>query len=571
MLFTALAIGVIAEEQLSMSRSVHSKLTKVQDKIDDKKYAGALKILKPLRRNPLTDYEAQNVLNYIGFLNYMLEDYPASIDAYEDLLKIRTIDDAIRQQTIYTIAQLHTTRKDHENAIRVLEDWFDQVEDPPAAGYALYAHNLMQLNRYEEMIEPIETAIRLATERDEEIKANWYEMINFALLQQAQRQVDSNQYTEALATLQDLRVRENHTTDEMLNVLTKTGFVYELLGDTGNAIAVYEEALAAPGLNDQGKQQISARVTFLRAPETVAISTMASSTATESTPDVVDTTVTASNAATEAMPEPAPVATEIIKTTPIRLIEERYALVIGNSAYRNIDPLDNPKNDVRLVSAALESAGFEVTTLLDGDFQTMDEVVNKFTLDLDGAGDNAVGIFYYAGHGVSYQGQNWLIPVNSNIQQATHLKYKSLSANYVLELMQEARNATDIMILDSCRNSPFRGFSLTGRRGVDQGLARMDIAPIGSYIVYSTAPGRVAYDGSGEYSAFAEAFAYEVETTSESIGDMMIDVRVKVKEATEHEQLGAQIPWANSSLLGRFWFNPGKPGGEANARLLTGE
>ncbi len=172
---------------------------------------------------------------------------------------------------------------------------------------------------------------------------------------------------------------------------------------------------------------------------------------------------------------------------------------------------------------------------------------------------------------MSYQGENWLIPVGAEIKQATHLKYRTLSANYVLGLMEAARNATDILILDACRNSPFRGFSLSGTRAVSQGMSRMEIAPSGSYIAYSTAPGRVAYDGSGDYSPFAEAFADEITKTSESIGDMMIDVRVKVRDATEHEEQGAQIPWANSSLLGKFWFNPGRRVGDASARTLIVE
>ena len=83
----------------------------------------------------------------------------------------------------------------------------------------------------------------------------------------------------------------------------------------------------------------------------------------------------------------------------------------------------------------------------------------------------------------------------------------------------------------------------------------MDIAPIGTFTAFSTAPGRVAYDGAGDYSPFAEAFAHEVSTTNESIGDMMINVRVRVKDATE--ALGEpQITYDESSLLGKFWFNP---------------
>ena len=239
------------------------------------------------------------------------------------------------------------------------------------------------------------------------------------------------------------------------------------------------------------------------------------------------------------------------------LTEERFALVIGNGAYAGIDPLPNPPNDGRIVSQALEAVGFNVTTLIDADYETMDVAINEFATDLDNAGENTVGIFYYAGHGVHYRGENWLIPVGSDIKQATHLKYRTVSANYVLELMEAARNATDIMILDACRNSPFRGFSLSGTRAVAAGMSRMDIAPTGSFIAYSTAPGKVAYDGSGDYSAFAEAFADEVMRSNESIGDMMIGVRVRVKEATDRYGLEPQIPWTSSSLMGKFWFNPG--------------
>jgi len=197
-----------------------------------------------------------------------------------------------------------------------------------------------------------------------------------------------------------------------------------------------------------------------------------------------------------------------------------------------------------------------VTTLVDADLQTMDMAVSQFASDLDDAGENTVGIFYYAGHGVSYQGENWLIPVGADIGDAAHLKYRTLSANLVLGLMEASRNATNVLILDACRNSPFRSFSLSGTRALSQGMGQMAIAPSGSFIAFSTAPGMVAFDGSGKYSPFAEALADEVSTSSESLGDMMIDVRVRVKEATEGLGSAPQITWDNSSLLGKFWFNP---------------
>ena len=235
---------------------------------------------------------------------------------------------------------------------------------------------------------------------------------------------------------------------------------------------------------------------------------------------------------------------------------DRYALVIGNGAYKTIDPLPNPPNDVRLVSEALKKVGFEVTLLVDADRRTMDTATKKFARRLDDAGKNAVGVFYFAGHGVSYEGENWLLPVGVEIKEGVDIEYEAYSANKVLKLMENARNATDILILDACRNSPFRSFSLSGTRAVSRGMSRMD-APQGSFIAYSTAPGAVAYDGEGNYSPFAEAFAAELNTPGNSIGDMMIEVRKRVRASTQRLGPAPQTPWDSSSLTGRFAFVPG--------------
>lgn len=238
------------------------------------------------------------------------------------------------------------------------------------------------------------------------------------------------------------------------------------------------------------------------------------------------------------------------------LAAERHALVIGNGAYRNIDPLPNPPNDVVLVSDALRTVGFEVTTLKDVSKREMDQAAKAFARRLDDAGKDAVGVFYFAGHGVAYNGENWLLPVGAEISQAVDIEYESISANKVLKLMEGARNATDILVLDACRNSPFPTFSLSGTRAVSVGMRRME-APVGSFIAYSTAPGAVAYDGDGDVSPFAAAFAAEIPRPGNSIGDMMIEVRKRVKAQTSRLGGAPQTPWDSSSLTGRFAFSPG--------------
>ena len=233
----------------------------------------------------------------------------------------------------------------------------------------------------------------------------------------------------------------------------------------------------------------------------------------------------------------------------------RFALVIGNGHYVNVDPLPNPPNDVELVSDALKKVGFEVTLLKDADRRTMDRAAKKFATQLDDAGPNTVGVFYYAGHGVSYEGENWLLPVGVEITQGADIEYETISANKILRLMESARNATDILILDACRNSPFRGFSLSGTRAMSRGMSEMK-APRGSYIAYSTAPGAVAYDGDGKYSPFAEALASEVATPGITIDVMMINVRNKVEQKTAKLGQEPQTPWSASSMRDPFAFNP---------------
>jgi hypothetical protein len=242
--------------------------------------------------------------------------------------------------------------------------------------------------------------------------------------------------------------------------------------------------------------------------------------------------------------------------------QDRHALVIGNGKYTSVDPLPNPANDVELVADALEKVGFKVTLLKNADRRTMDRAAKKFATELDDAGRNTVGVFYFAGHGVSYEGENWLLPVGVDITQGADIEYETISANKILNLMEGARNATDIIILDACRNSPFRGFSLSGTRAVTRGMTKMD-APKGSYIAYSTAPGAVAYDGDGNYSPFAEALASEIATPGITIDVMMINVRNKVEQTTGRLGQEPQTPWSASSMRDTFAFNPGEQSGSA--------
>jgi formylglycine-generating enzyme required for sulfatase activity len=225
-------------------------------------------------------------------------------------------------------------------------------------------------------------------------------------------------------------------------------------------------------------------------------------------------------------------------------VEPRVALVIGNSSYQS-GPLINPANDARLIAETLGQLGFDVIERRNADQIAMKRAIEEFGARLEKAGPNAVGLFYYAGHGVQLSGRNYLIPTTANIEREGDVEIESVSADWVIEQMRYARNRLNIVILDACRNNPFT----RGLRSAEHGLASMD-APAGILIAYSTAPGSVAQDGTGRNSPYTTALTSAMLKLNQPLEQVFKHVRVDVMAATD----GKQVPWESSSLTGDFYF-----------------
>jgi len=221
--------------------------------------------------------------------------------------------------------------------------------------------------------------------------------------------------------------------------------------------------------------------------------------------------------------------------------EQRLALVIGNSAYKEA-PLANPVNDARAMANALESTGFTVLLQTDVDHRALLAAVRDFGNRLRQGG---VGVFYYAGHGMQIKGRNYLIPIGADIQREDEVAYAALDAQAVLDKMEAAANGTNLMILDACRNNPFaRSF-----RSSVQGLAQME-APVGTLVAFSTAPGSVASDGQGTNGLYTQHLLTAMRTPGAKVEDVFKQVRAGVRRDSQ----GKQIPWESTSLEGDLYF-----------------
>ncbi len=221
--------------------------------------------------------------------------------------------------------------------------------------------------------------------------------------------------------------------------------------------------------------------------------------------------------------------------------ERRTALVVGNGAYESA-PLANPANDAADMAEALEKCGFAVMKHINVSRKQMRAAIREFGEEIN---RGAVGLFYFAGHGIQVDGENYMVPVGAEVHSEAEVEDECLRVSSVLRQMESAGNRLNIVILDACRNNPF------GRRfrSGQVGLSKMD-APTGSILAYATAPGSVAADGTDRNGLYTAMLLKHLNTPGLEIGRLFRKVRIDVVNASGKRQ----TPWESSSLMGDFYF-----------------
>ena len=244
----------------------------------------------------------------------------------------------------------------------------------------------------------------------------------------------------------------------------------------------------------------------------------------------------------------------------------RVALIIGNNAYKYPNAtLQKSVNDAADMKTTLSSFGFEVELELDANYQRMESAINKFIAKL---GPQTVGLFYYAGHGMQIDGENYLIPVDFVLRDEANAKRTSYSASLLNERMEAARSKLNIIILDACRNNPFRTERLLAQGG--RGLAGMT-AGEGTYIALGTGPNRTAVElGDDRNGLFTKHLLQSLKQQPTCLNEVFDRTRMAVYVASN----ARQIPWAATNVIGTFCFtesgltSPSQQTGDCEARSL---
>lgn len=224
----------------------------------------------------------------------------------------------------------------------------------------------------------------------------------------------------------------------------------------------------------------------------------------------------------------------------------RVALVIGNANYRALPKLPNPRNDAQDMCASLRRLGFAVVCAIDVPTRrALRELVREFSRKLQ---PGSLAMFYFAGHGVQFRGENFLLPADIEARSSADIEDEALSLSYVLRSLEEARSAPNVVVLDACRDNPF---SRSAEIGATRGLARTE-PPLGTVLVYATAPNAVAIDGNERNGLFTKHLLANLPRPGLKLEELMQVVAKSVEDEARAAYRMEQVPFRSSSFAGSY-------------------
>jgi cyclophilin family peptidyl-prolyl cis-trans isomerase/uncharacterized caspase-like protein len=240
--------------------------------------------------------------------------------------------------------------------------------------------------------------------------------------------------------------------------------------------------------------------------------------------------------------------------------DKRVALIIGNDAYKSLPRLNNGANDARAMERSLKALGFETILKVNAGRREMNGAIAEFGGKLS---SGAVGLFYYAGHGIQADGRNFLVPVDAQLETEVDLDSDGIDADRVLKSMEGAHNRLNIVVLDACRDNPLPKKGRSAARG----LAVVGNTPGGSLVAYAAGPNQQAQDGeAGSNGIYAAALLEALAVP----GLKVEDVFKRTADVVRTKTGGKQQPWQLSSVSGDYYFRAPIAKAEAVAPVSSG-
>ncbi len=442
-----------------------------------------------------------------GIDAYQQKDYAKAIDLFTEYIDKPARDKALDVDVRYYLALSYFKTNSHTSAVREFDEALQLQHKNAGNIHWFMAKSYSELKAYPDALNSYGKAIQLISEKPNQAKL-YYER----------------------------------------------GMVYEKMGNRALAQEDIQNALAADPTNVEARKAskdlgaVPPATTQVAQNQPKQETKPAETRSTETKPDTSPGKDKQKPSAPLIVAPAVTAATAVVPTLADQYKEEkRYALVIGNSDYKFVSPLRNAMNDANDMAEELKKSNFEVIKVINGDYNQMRDAFRKFHEKLaTGPKDQTVGLFYYAGHGIQNQGENYLVPVEANVQYEDDIPRTCMPVQrIVMANMERSNSRINILILDACRNNPFP----SGYRSAESGLAEIRRAK-GSFIAYATAPGSVASDGSGRNGLYTQELLNAMRKPGLTIEQVFKEVRKNVLQLSGERQ----YTWDSSNIIGDFYF-----------------
>lgn len=455
------------------------------------------------------------------------------------------------QYKLYSDGLEKYNQKDYFGAVELLSDFLTRpVRDKKFDVDAHYWRGLasFRVKDHEAAIEDLNEAIRLKHQNTGNI--HWF-------LGKAHKELRHYpQAVEAFTAAMEVFSKDNVKKSQLL---AERAAAHQLAGQKDQARADLQQSLKIqPGIAEVEKQLRELDQTTEKSEPVVAK---------QQPPVVADpapqrsepVAAPASNTARSTPSSSATVTQQPAVTTPVSTEptleelyaeEKRYALVIGNSAYsQKVGALRNPVNDATDFASTLRQLNFDVTLITDATYGKIRAEMLKFREKLNsGEKEQTVGLFYYAGHGLQNGDENYIVPVDAELEFEDDIpRYCFPIQRMILNQLEQSNSRMNILVLDACRNNPFP--SMNRSLGSNQGLGEMKKAK-GAFIAYATSPGSVASDGTGKNGLYTQELIKAMQRPGRTIEQVFKEVRANVLKISGDRQ----NPWENSNIIGDFYF-----------------
>jgi hypothetical protein len=226
----------------------------------------------------------------------------------------------------------------------------------------------------------------------------------------------------------------------------------------------------------------------------------------------------------------------------------RAALVIGNAAYSAVNPLKNPTYDAHDMCDTLTELGYTASCFVDiKDSREFKARIQDFAASLK---PKSEVLFYYAGHAVQLKGENYLVPTGAKLRAEADVARETVSLNYIMTQLLQAKHYLNIVILDACRSNPWSD----NPHGMSSGLAPITAIPRGTMVMYATATNDVSDDGEGRNGTLTKNLLANIKTPGLTVDEVFKRVSEGVQADSAAAVGHTQTPALYTNFTGEFCF-----------------